>query len=76
MKYFPWLTLLGVLAAPGPAVASEKPEEALTYEQHVRPILKAHCFECHGEGEKLRGKLDLRLRGLIAKGGESTPCKK
>ncbi|MBI2948573.1 MAG: PSD1 domain-containing protein [Verrucomicrobia bacterium] len=46
----------------------------LTFEQHVRPILKAHCFDCHGEGEKLKGDLDLRLRRLIVKGGESGPA--
>ena len=43
----------------------------LTFEQHVRPILKAHCFDCHGEGDTLRGGLDLRLRRFIEHGGES-----
>jgi len=43
----------------------------LTFEQHVRPILKAHCFDCHGEGEKLKGGLDLRLRRFMVKGGDS-----
>jgi len=43
----------------------------LTYEKDVRPILKTHCFHCHGEGGELEGGLDLRLRRLIAKGGES-----
>src|SRR5262249_52421243 len=46
-------------------------EGAVTFEKHVRPILKAQCFECHGEGKKLRGGLDLRLRHLIEKGGDS-----
>ena len=45
--------------------------EDITYEKHVRPILKTHCFHCHGEGGELHGELDLRLRRLIAKGGES-----
>lgn len=48
--------------------------EKLTFEQHVRPILKTHCFQCHGEGEKHEGKLDLRLRRLIVHGGESGPA--
>jgi len=43
----------------------------LTYESDVRPILKTHCFHCHGEGGELEAGLDLRLRRLIAKGGES-----
>ena len=39
---------------------------ALTFEGHVRPILKKHCFHCHGEGEELKGKVDLRLRRFLA----------
>jgi hypothetical protein len=39
---------------------------ALTFEGQVRPILKAHCFHCHGEGEELKGKVDLRLRRFLA----------
>ncbi len=27
----------------------------LTFERDVRPILKTSCFQCHGEGEKLKG---------------------
>src|SRR5438876_5244 len=42
-------------------VGSVRAEDRLTFEQHVRPILKAHCFQCHGEEEKPKGKLDLRL---------------
>src|SRR6266487_7022323 len=45
----------------------------LTFEKDIRPILKAHCFDCHGEGEKLNGGLDLRLRRFILKGGDDGP---
>src|SRR5262245_51622845 len=44
-----------------------------TFEKDIRPILKAHCFECHGEGEKLKGGLDLRLRRLMLTGGNDGP---
>ncbi len=37
----------------------------LTFERDVRPILKKHCFQCHGEGDKLKGGVDLRLRRLM-----------
>jgi mono/diheme cytochrome c family protein len=53
-------------AAPAPATKS-----APRFEQHVRPILKAHCFECHGEAAKLKGDLDVRLRRSLVAGGES-----
>ncbi|MBN8628350.1 MAG: DUF1549 domain-containing protein [Planctomycetes bacterium] len=56
--------------APTPLQA--KPSaSAPNFETHVRPILKAHCFHCHGEEEKLQGGLDLRLVRLITKGGDS-----
>ncbi len=44
---------------------------AITFEKHVRPILKAHCFQCHGEDTELAGGLDVRLARLITAGGES-----
>lgn len=43
----------------------------VTFERDVRPILKVHCFGCHGEAKELAGGLDLRLRRLIVAGGES-----
>jgi hypothetical protein len=66
-------TLLLLLAAAltvAPSSASAPPAR-LTFEQHVRPILKAHCLECHGETSKPRGGLDLRLRRLLVAGGDS-----
>lgn len=42
-----------------------------TYEHDVRPILKAHCFQCHGEEKEAESGLDLRLKRLIEKGGDS-----
>jgi mono/diheme cytochrome c family protein len=45
--------------------------DGLTFEADIRPILKAHCFQCHGEAGEKEGGLDLRLRRFIAKGGES-----
>jgi mono/diheme cytochrome c family protein len=43
----------------------------LTFERDIRPILKAHCFHCHGEGEKLKGGVDLRLRRFMLTNSES-----
>jgi hypothetical protein len=41
-------------------------EQPLSFETDIRPILKTHCFQCHGEGEELKGKVDLRLRHFMA----------
>jgi hypothetical protein len=60
-----------VLAAPVASRVQGMPEAPVTYEQHVRPILKTHCFQCHGEAGKVRGKLDVRLRRTIVAGGSS-----
>lgn len=46
-------------------------DRKLTFEEDVRPIFKTYCFHCHGEEKELSGTLDLRLRRLIMKGGES-----
>jgi hypothetical protein len=36
----------------------------------VRPILKAHCFHCHGEESSPKAGLDLRLVRFQVKGGD------
>jgi hypothetical protein len=60
-----------VLVAVALPCRAAAPPSRLTFEQHIRPILKAHCLECHGEAKKPRGGLDLRLRRLLAAGGDS-----
>ena len=55
-------------------VASAAEPDTPRFETHVRPILKAHCWQCHGEEEELRGELDTRLARFLIKGGESGPA--
>ncbi|MFO0844611.1 MAG: PSD1 and planctomycete cytochrome C domain-containing protein [Gemmataceae bacterium] len=63
------MALLLLLTGLSPA-AEKKP----SFEQDVRPVLKAYCLDCHGGGEKLKGKLDLRLQRFAVKGGSSGPA--
>ncbi len=42
--------------------------------EDVRPIFKAYCFECHGEGDKPKGGLDVRLKRFLERGGASGPA--
>jgi mono/diheme cytochrome c family protein len=67
------LLLAGAANAAAPPASRPRPG-ALTFEQHVRPILRTHCTECHGEGSKPRGGLDLRLRRFAVAGGDSGPA--
>ncbi len=63
-------SVLGLLCfAPASRAATDP-----TFEKDIRPILKAHCFECHGEGDQPKGGLDLRLRRLMLDGGENGPA--
>lgn len=64
----PWL-LLGLLALPTHAAP-------LHFETDIRPIFKAHCFDCHGEGDHPKGGLDLRLVRTMLLGGDSGPAVK
>lgn len=48
-------------------------EEPLTFERDVRPILKTHCFHCHGEDGEAKGGLDVRLQRFLLKGGKDGP---
>ena len=64
--------VLCCLLTMGQLVGAASPsEQRLTFEQDIRPILKAHCFECHGEGAELAGGLDLRLKRFLIAGGDS-----
>jgi hypothetical protein len=66
------LTFAILLSLNPHALAQNKTNgEPITFETYVRPILKAHCFECHGDAAKPKGKLDVRLARLLIGGGKS-----
>lgn len=67
------LTLI-TLAVTGFSTASAASATPPTYERDIRPIFRAHCFDCHGATDELKGGLDLRLVRFLQKGGESGPA--
>jgi len=66
MQYY-FLAFATLLVSCLPDVAAAD----VTWEHDVRPLLKQHCFHCHGELGEIEGGLDLRLHKLIVKGGDS-----
>ena len=67
--------LVLLMATTGLAADKKKPTpgakaKKVTYEEHVRPILKARCFTCHGPNKK-EGDLDLTTYGKLRVGGGS-----
>ena len=67
------LFLIAANMATCAAAFADAPQQ-LTYERDIRPIFRAHCFDCHGATDKLEGGLDLRLVRFLKKGGESGPA--
>ena len=65
-----WTTLIWLLMALATASANAF-EDAVEFEVDVRSILKAHCWQCHGEEKELHGGMDARLVRFLLKGGES-----
>ncbi|MCA9042230.1 MAG: DUF1549 domain-containing protein, partial [Planctomycetaceae bacterium] len=56
-----------------PVIAENNDE--LTFERDIRPIFRAHCFDCHGASSSdMKGGLDLRLTRFAMKGGDSGPA--
>ena len=63
-------TLVLILLIGGISSAQEKKEEKITYEDHVKPIFRAHCFSCHNQNKK-EGDLDLSNYTSLMQGGGS-----
>ena len=76
MKHLRRLGFVALFLLAGPLWAQETGRQGnrLVFEEDIRPILKAYCFDCHGAEEELEGGLDLRLRRLALKGGDSGPA--
>lgn len=84
MKLSRYVLIVGSLwFACGPGVLAEaaesplavaKAESELTFEKDIRPILRAHCLDCHGAIEEKDGNLDLRLARFMIAGGDSGPA--
>ncbi len=71
----PRILLIGatfLLALPVCAAATVE-QEIEFFEQHVRPLLAKHCFECHGSKKEF-SELRLDSHARMLQGGESGPA--
>jgi hypothetical protein len=50
--------------------ALSRGEEAVTFEQHVKPVLRSSCLNCHNP-DKAKGGLDMTSFGALMRGGSS-----
>lgn len=67
------LLALIVFALCGVSARADEPA-APVFETDVRPIFRAHCFDCHGATDEKQGNLDLRLVRFQITGGDSGPA--
>ena len=71
---FFWGTLLS-LGVSLSGYALPPASNPVLFEKDIRPILKQHCFHCHGEeADDVKAGLDVRLRRFLEKGGETGPA--
>ena len=67
-RYFAWTAAIASIAfCESRAAVSQE----ITFERHIRPLLRQYCFDCHGASEKKEGNLDLRLVRFMKQGGDS-----
>ncbi len=52
------------------ARGEDAPAEKITYEEHVKPIFREHCFSCHNQDTK-KSDLSLAAYGATIEGGAS-----
>ena len=63
---------IGLLADPSHAQSNTTtPEQLDFFRGQIYPLLEKNCFECHGNGEKLKGGLYLTSHEAMVTGGDS-----
>ena len=64
--------LISLVLIPLGAEAEDlSPEGVAFFESKIRPALSKYCYECHAEGEKIKGGLRVDYRDGLIHGGDS-----
>ena len=67
--------LLLVIASAAAGSDAVSPEDAEFFEERVRPLLAARCYECHSDdADRVEGALKLDSRAAAFAGGDSGPA--
>jgi hypothetical protein len=67
-----WMMGLLVALAAGQEISAD---DTQFFEQHIRPLLERHCYECHSaQGDTVESGLQLDSRPAILQGGDSGPA--
>jgi len=61
---------LALVSGLSSAVAQDAAAEKITYDEHVKPIFREHCFSCHNQDNK-KSDLSLAAYGATMEGGAS-----
>ncbi len=73
-----WAALFGwapMLVAQQPDLSDETQQQLEFFESKIRPVLVAHCYECHSaDSAELQGGLRVDSRATIRTGGDSGPA--
>ena len=72
----PTITLALFLAMAGPSTLVRADDAGIEFfEKKIRPVLAAHCYECHStRAKKVRGGLLLDSREACARGANRGRC--
>ena len=73
---FGLILLLGWIAGSTTGVTAQPGSDELEFfENHIRPVLVDHCYECHSTtAKKMKGGLRVDSREALLKGGDTGPA--
>lgn len=69
-----WWDDIQVVELIDPVLVMSYDDKQKFFETKVKPILEKNCFECHGGGDSIEGKLIMTNREDLLKGGETGPA--
>jgi hypothetical protein len=68
------LVLTGALGSAAGAAATPEDEHIAFFEKKIRPMLSAHCYQCHSADTKAAGNLRVDDRNGLVLGGDAGPA--